>query len=155
MNRNKIFLILPIIITTIVLISLNSCNPNSEEQKKEIIELSNDPENYYRNVQEYTYEDCEYISVGVGNSRWGSHKGNCSNPIHKEHSSDVARLEIEDKDYIDPDEKHFDCVINEAIIERRDNPPYAYITECGVLFYSDVKYKVGDVLKNFKSGKHK
>jgi len=63
---------------------------------------------------------------------------------------------IDDNDYyIAPAEKHFDCVVDEAIIERRDNPPYAYITECGILFYSDVKYKVGDVIENFKSGKHK
>jgi len=71
----------------------------------------------------------------------------------------VYRLETEneynDEYYIDTNEKHFDCVVNEAIIERRDNPPYAYITECGILFYSDVKYKVGDVIENFKSGKHK
>ena len=155
MNRNSIFIILPIFITTIVLMTLNACNPDSKEQKEETIELSNDPENYYRNVQEYTYEDCEYISVGVGNSRWGSHKGNCSNPIHKGQHPPVYELEIETKDYIAPDEKHFDCYVNSIEQDPRDKKIYWVETECGILFQSEKSYKVGDVLKNFKSEKHK
>ena len=141
MNRN-IFLILFII--PVVLMSLNSCNPSPKEK---VIEVTN--------YDIYTLDECEYVRFGHGNFSWGSHKGNCSNPIHKGQSSDVNTLEIDDDYYIDTNEKHFDCVVNEAIIERRMNPPYAYVTECGILFYSDVKYKVGDVLKNFKSGKHK
>ena len=146
MNRN-IFLIL--FITPVVLISLNSCNPSPEDKlnKPNVIEVTN--------YDIYTLDECEYVRFGHGNFSWGSHKGNCSNPIHKGQSSDVNTLEIDDDYYIDTNEKHFDCVVNEAIIERRMNPPYAYVTECGILFYSDVKYKVGDVLKNFKSGKHK
>lgn len=146
MEKNNILSVLQIFITTIVLMS---CNPNSEKPKIEIEELNN---KYYK---VYTLEGCEYILVGDGNGRWGSHKGNCTNPIHKGPISEVNRLEIEDKDYIAPVEKHFDCVVAETIIERRDNPPYAYITECGILFYDVVKYKVGDVLKNFKSSNHK
>ena len=32
----------------------------------------------------YTLEGCEYIVVSPGNSHftWGTHKGNCKNPIH-------------------------------------------------------------------------
>jgi hypothetical protein len=144
MNRN-IFIILP----TFILISLNSCNPSPEKKlnKPDVIEVTN--------YAIYTIDGCEYVKAGHGNFSWGSHKGNCSNPIHKGQSSSNDQLEIKDKDYIAPDEKHFDCVVNEAIIERGGNPPYAYVTECGILFYSDIKYKVGDVLKNFKSGKHK
>ena len=146
MNRN-IFLIL--FINLAVLMSLNSCNPSPEDKlnKPNVIEVTN--------YDIYTLDGCEYVKFGHGNFSWGSHKGNCANPIHKGPSSEVNRLKIEDKDYIAPGEKHFDCVVKEAIIERRDNPPYAYITECGILFYDDKKYKVGDVLKNFKSGKHK
>jgi hypothetical protein len=152
MKKNSILSILQIFITTVVLMS---CNSNPEKPKTETKELNNSSERYELNYKVYTLEGCEYIVIGVGNTRWGSHKGNCKNPIHKGPSSAYDRLEIENKDYIAPDEKHFNCVVNEAIIERRDNPPYAYITECGILFYSDVKYKVGDVLKNFKSEKHK
>ena len=59
-------------------------------------------------------------------------------------------------DYVDSSEKHFDCVVNEVITpDRRSKPPYAYVTECGILFYADSKHKVGDTLKNFQSPKHK
>ena len=57
-----------------ILITLVSC----EEQKsqKEIpTEITN--------VTEYTYQECEYIKVGIGTRAWGTHKGNCKNPIHK------------------------------------------------------------------------
>ena len=56
------------------------------EEKKEpeiVIELSKDSENHSKNVDEYTYQGCEYMAVGPKNRRWGSHKGNCKNPIHK------------------------------------------------------------------------
>lgn len=38
--------------------------------------------NSYNSYEEYSLEGCQYIVVGFGNQRWGSHKGNCSNPIH-------------------------------------------------------------------------
>ncbi len=156
MNRSSIFIILPVFITTIVLMSLNSCNPNSKEQKKETIELSKDSEDFYRNVQEYTYEDCEYISVGLGQSRWGSHKGNCSNPIHKGQHPSPYELESYDieKSLLE-EEKHFDCYVNSIDLDPKDRKKYWVETECGILFQSDKPYKVGDVLKNFKSEKHK
>ncbi len=65
-----------------ILITLVSC----EEQKsqKEIpTKLSKTTENYYQRVSEFNYEGCEYIKVGTGQNAWGSHKGNCKNPIHK------------------------------------------------------------------------
>ena len=44
-----------------------------------------DPESKYhdQNYKVYTLEGCEYILVGGGNGQWGSHKGNCKNPIHE------------------------------------------------------------------------
>ncbi len=67
-----------------ILLTLVSC----DEQKSETVveppkELSKTTENYYQRVSEFTYEGCEYIRVGFGKSIWGSHKGNCTNPIHK------------------------------------------------------------------------
>jgi hypothetical protein len=67
-----------------ILITLVSC----EEQKSKPVveppkELSKTTENYYQRVSEFTYEGCEYIKVGFGKTVWGSHKGNCKNPIHK------------------------------------------------------------------------
>ena len=60
----------------------------AEQTSKPVVEspkeLSKTTDNYYQRVVEYTYEGCEYIRVGYGKSIWGSHKGNCKNPIHKQ-----------------------------------------------------------------------
>ena len=60
---------------------LISCE--EKEEPEIVIELSKDSKNSTSNVDEYTYQGCEYIVVGPINRRWGSHKGNCKNPIHK------------------------------------------------------------------------
>jgi flagellar basal body-associated protein FliL len=46
-------------------------------------ELDNTSEYYDQHYKVYTFEGCEYIVINSGSSRWGSHKGNCKNPIHK------------------------------------------------------------------------
>lgn len=38
---------------------------------------------YDQHYKVYTLEGCEYILVNYGTNSWGSHKGNCSNPIHQ------------------------------------------------------------------------
>lgn len=35
------------------------------------------------NYKIYELEGCEYIVLGYGDQKWGSHKGNCKNQIHK------------------------------------------------------------------------
>ena len=35
------------------------------------------------NIVEITYDGCQYVFFGNGFSSWGSHKGNCNNPIHQ------------------------------------------------------------------------
>jgi hypothetical protein len=60
----------------------------TEQKYKPVVEppkeLSKTTENYYQRVSEFTYEGCEYIKVGFGKNVWGSHKGNCKNPIHNQ-----------------------------------------------------------------------
>lgn len=34
-------------------------------------------------VKEVIYDGCQYIVVGSGDVQWGTHKGNCNNPIHQ------------------------------------------------------------------------
>jgi hypothetical protein len=46
------------------------------------MELDNTSEYYDQNYKVYTLEGCEYVVGGVGKTQWGSHKGNCKNPIH-------------------------------------------------------------------------
>jgi hypothetical protein len=66
-----------------VLISLTSCDKTISEQIENPIELRQKSNDRFKNVTEFTYGGCEYIRVGYGQNAWGSHKGNCINPIHK------------------------------------------------------------------------
>lgn len=45
-------------------------------------ELDSTSEYEYTRYHIYTLEGCEYIMVNAGSATWGSHKGNCKNPIH-------------------------------------------------------------------------
>jgi hypothetical protein len=130
--------------------SLNACNqrPEGKENKTEIIEVTD--------YSIYTLDGCEYVRFGRGNYSWGSHKGNCSNPIHKGQHPSPYELESYDieKSLLE-EEKHFDCYVNSIDSDPKDEKKYWVETECGILFQSNKPYKVGDVLKNFKSEKHK
>jgi hypothetical protein len=53
----------------------SACNQKSVENKEPKV-LTED----YVNV--VIYDSCEYIVVGSGSHKWGSHKGNCKNSIH-------------------------------------------------------------------------
>ena len=35
-------------------------------------------------IQEITVEGCQYIGYFGGDASWGTHKGTCNNPIHKQ-----------------------------------------------------------------------
>ena len=67
-----------IAITFILLatVMLQSCEKDNTQpvQPAQPIELSG--------YKIYTLDGCEYITVGFGQYRWGSHKGDCKNPIH-------------------------------------------------------------------------
>ena len=65
-----------------ILISFLSCEEKKDIKKELPKELSKNSENYSLTVNEYTYQGCEYIVVGFGKEKWGSHKGNCKNKIH-------------------------------------------------------------------------
>ena len=56
--------------------------PNTVSQPVEIKQLGTSTEPYDRYYQIYTLEGCEYIVVDFGNNKWGTHNGNCKNPIH-------------------------------------------------------------------------
>ena len=45
--------------------------------------LEKDSKYYDQNYRIYELNGCEYIVVSYGNQQWGSHKGDCKNPIHK------------------------------------------------------------------------
>jgi hypothetical protein len=73
-------------ILTLSLVLLGSCVDPKERPtttNPHRMELDNTSQYYDQNYKVYTLEGCEYIVVGVGKTQWGSHKGNCKNPIHK------------------------------------------------------------------------
>jgi hypothetical protein len=74
-----------------VIISLTSCDGQKPKTIKEIREL--------HQVEVVTYDGCEYIVVGIGNAKWGSHKGNCENPIHKGQHPSPYMLESSELEY--------------------------------------------------------
>jgi hypothetical protein len=61
-----------------------SCSERRGHKAPESKRLELDSTSIYYDQQYsvYTLEGCEYIVSGYGNCRWGSHKGNCKNPIH-------------------------------------------------------------------------
>ena len=80
-----------IITISIFAFLLSSCGGEREDKtnntvskKIEIKELDTSTEYYDRYYEVYTLEGCEYLVVSPGNSHftWGTHKGNCKNPIH-------------------------------------------------------------------------
>jgi len=76
-------LLLVLIIGIALGLFLISCDGQKPQTIEEPIGLRQKSDDRYKNVTEFTYGGCEYIRVGYGQSAWGSHKGNCSNPIHK------------------------------------------------------------------------
>jgi hypothetical protein len=73
-----------IILSFAVLASCEGSVQVSTKANPHRIELDNTSKYYDQNYKVYTLEGCEYIVVGLGKMQWGSHKGNCKNPIHKE-----------------------------------------------------------------------
>ena len=84
----KNFISLNLIVICIGIVSmLSSCNEQDRGVKAPLskqLELDSTSRYYDQNYKIYTLEGCEYVVVGYGNQRWGSHKGNCKNPIHNE-----------------------------------------------------------------------
>jgi hypothetical protein len=70
----------------LIALLLVGCVDNSQKKPNpHRIELNNTSQYYDQNYRVYTLEGCEYIVVGSGKTQWGSHKGNCKNPIHYAH----------------------------------------------------------------------
>ena len=81
------------IITTsliLLLLLLNACQSENEKERQELIKDSQsrelDSTSIYSNRHFiiYTLDSCQYIVVGNASHQWGSHKGDCTNPIHNQ-----------------------------------------------------------------------
>lgn len=84
----KLNILLAAIFGSLMLLLMTSCGfdeyrgPKAPQSKR--MELDTLSRYSDQNYKVYTLEGCEYIVVGYGKDRWGSHKGNCKNSIHKQ-----------------------------------------------------------------------
>ncbi len=67
----------------LLFLSISSCQDSYQEEDRLSVELDTNSRFSNKNYQVFTLEGCEYIVVDYGSAKWGSHKGNCKNPIHK------------------------------------------------------------------------
>ena len=69
-----------LIILSAVLVGLHSCVFEDKDTKKHypVKYLDKSSHNLDKQYEIYILDGCEYIVAG----RWGSHKGDCKNPIH-------------------------------------------------------------------------
>jgi hypothetical protein len=88
--KDKKTLLKIMILTSLSIFMLTSCVEGvtvSTKPDSNRTELDNTSEYYDQHYKVYTFEGCEYIVINSGSSRWGSHKGNCKNPIHQKETS--------------------------------------------------------------------
>ncbi len=73
-----------IIILSVVLLGLHSCAFGDKDTNRHspVKYLDKSSQYYDKQYEIYILDGCEYIAVGAGNTKWGSHKGDCKNPIH-------------------------------------------------------------------------
>lgn len=74
------YLITTIIIALFAIISIiaSGCGPTTVEKKETKEKLEGEP------IMIIRFQGCQYMYVKWGNATWGSHMGNCDNPIHKQ-----------------------------------------------------------------------
>lgn len=90
MNKKNAPLLILILAALVIFMATSCVNKETIDEQVQLKrdlysqELDSTSEYYNKQYQIYTLEGCEYIVAGSGSSRWGSHKGNCKNPIHKQ-----------------------------------------------------------------------
>ena len=75
-----------IILLSILLSLAVSCKEEEQKKRESLPQgpkiLEKNSEYFDQNYRVYELNQCEYILVNYGNQQWGSHKGDCKNPIH-------------------------------------------------------------------------
>ena len=90
MKKLSLLGVVVLIILVTVIIGITILSYKNEATKKpevvhEIKKLSTSSEKYDIYYEIYTLEGCEYIVIPGSYFTWGTHKGNCKNPIHKKY----------------------------------------------------------------------
>lgn len=75
------YLITTIIIAlfAIIVIFTSGCSDSTTVEKKDT-----DDKIDGQRISIMRFQGCQYMYVSWGNATWGSHMGNCDNPIHKQ-----------------------------------------------------------------------
>lgn len=76
--KRLIWVILFLIFTSILVV-ITGCN---NAQKLKEVHTSNVDSLPNANYSIYIIDSCEYVIFHNGNATWGSHKGDCENPVH-------------------------------------------------------------------------
>ena len=74
----RLFWTITIFITATILTTLIGCY--GEQRNKEVKTYNVEDMDVTYSI--YVIDSCEYIVLHNGSASWGSHKGNCKNPIH-------------------------------------------------------------------------
>ena len=83
MNDRKImfrlFWVIIVIASLTIMTLMVGCSGREKQKEVHTYNVDSLPNTDY---SIYVIDSCEYIVFYSGSSTWGSHKGNCKNPIH-------------------------------------------------------------------------
>lgn len=74
----RLFWTLLFLISASIISMMTGCAPENEKKEVKVFDVNELNTEY----SIYIIDSCEYIVFHNGNASWGSHKGNCKNPIH-------------------------------------------------------------------------
>ena len=80
-----------LLVTLVIGLTIGSCSEPNVDRKYTGIIYSNGGDE----VEEMVIDGCQYIGqFGGYNTDWGTHKGNCNNPIHKATVVDTVEYKL-------------------------------------------------------------
>ncbi len=83
-------------ILLIAIIILSGCGPSAEEKAARLKEVGKHTIRpaYVEGIEEVIYKGCTYIVYNQSfDNAWGTHMGNCPNPIHKYNKVDSLEVQ--------------------------------------------------------------
>jgi hypothetical protein len=74
----RLFWTIVFIISMMIMTMMVGCASRTKDKEVKVYNIDTLNTDYVI----YVIDSCEYIVFYNGSSSWGSHKGNCSNPVH-------------------------------------------------------------------------
>ena len=79
--RMRLLLVVTILLVMIILLFVSCIKERPNTKQMDFVMEGNS--SYGNKATTIIIDSCEYVFVPFNNASWGSHKGNCKNPIHK------------------------------------------------------------------------